>query len=117
MCQTFTSQIELNALHPSEDTRAVLTETVQYFSYRSSPNPSTVDPSTNPDKNPAMVSGFRIGSILIEEKAIILLKSYEGVFAVGINDTATGANLYSMQEHYDLPYAVVSLVFLAGFGG
>lgn len=40
-----------------------------------------------------------------------------GVFAVGLNDTATGANLPSIQEHYDLPYAVVSLVFLAGFGG
>ncbi|KAG9119805.1 hypothetical protein FRC07_004979 [Ceratobasidium sp. 392] len=40
-----------------------------------------------------------------------------GVFAVGLNDTATGANLPSMQAHYNLPYAVVSLVFLAGFGG
>lgn len=40
-----------------------------------------------------------------------------GVFAVGLNDTATGANLPSIQERYNLPYAVVSLVFLAGSGG
>lgn len=40
-----------------------------------------------------------------------------GVFAVGLNDTATGANLPSLQAHYDLSYEVVSLVFLAGFGG
>lgn len=40
-----------------------------------------------------------------------------GVFAVGLNDTATGANLPSLQAHYGLPYGVVSLVFLAGFGG
>ncbi|KAG8692864.1 hypothetical protein FRC09_010896 [Ceratobasidium sp. 395] len=44
-------------------------------------------------------------------------KGCMGVFAVGLNDTATGANLPSMQDHYGLPYAVVSLVFLAGFGG
>ncbi|CAE6427443.1 unnamed protein product [Rhizoctonia solani] len=55
--------------------------------------------------------------MFIEEKAITLLGSCVGVFAVGINDTATGANLPSIQDHYNLPYAVVSLVFLAGFGG
>ncbi|CAE6453919.1 unnamed protein product [Rhizoctonia solani] len=117
MSQTFTSQIELNAVHPSEDTRAVLTETEQYFSYRNSPNLPSVEPSTNPSGSSVRVPGFRIGSMFIEEKAITLLGSCVGVFAVGINDTATGANLPSIQDHYNLPYAVVSLVFLAGFGG
>ncbi|QRW18320.1 major facilitator superfamily transporter [Rhizoctonia solani] len=65
----------------------------------------------------AIDSGLRVGNIFIDDKVLYLLGACMGVFAVGLNDTATGANLPSIQEHYDLPYAIVSLVFLAGFGG
>ncbi|KAJ3509778.1 hypothetical protein NLJ89_g5037 [Agrocybe chaxingu] len=63
--------------------------------------------------------GLRIGSISVEveEKVLYLLGSCMGVFTIGLNDTATGANLPSIQKHYNLSYEVVSLVFLAGFGG
>ncbi|CAA7261252.1 unnamed protein product [Cyclocybe aegerita] len=61
--------------------------------------------------------GLRIGSVYIEEEILYLLGSCMGFFAAGLSDTATGANLPSIQRHYDLSYEVVSLVFLAGFGG
>ncbi|KAF8751499.1 Major Facilitator Superfamily [Rhizoctonia solani] len=40
-----------------------------------------------------------------------------GIFVVGLNETATGANLPSFQDYYHLPYDTVSLVFLGGFIG
>ncbi|KDN40760.1 hypothetical protein RSAG8_07935, partial [Rhizoctonia solani AG-8 WAC10335] len=113
MSQTFTSQIELTALQPLGDTHAVPAEIEQYFPNKNAHTPSISDPSTNPIDN--HVSGFRIGNVFIEDKVIILLGSCMGVFVVGVDGTATGANLPSIQEHYHLPYAVVSLVFLAGF--
>ncbi|KAL5634553.1 hypothetical protein ACGC1H_002561 [Rhizoctonia solani] len=76
--------------------------------------------SNNPENNLvnlATDSGLRIGNFFIEDKVLYLLGACMGVFAVGLNDTATGANIPSIQEHYNLPYAIVSLVFLAGFGG
>ncbi|CAE6424734.1 unnamed protein product [Rhizoctonia solani] len=117
MSQTFTSQIELDALHPLGNNHGALTEAEQYFVNTNPYGPSSSGASTNPIENPVCKSGFRLGNIFIEDKVIILLGSCMGVFAVGVNDTATGANLPSIQEHYHLPYAVVSLVFLAGFGG
>ncbi|CAE6506612.1 unnamed protein product [Rhizoctonia solani] len=117
MNQTFTSQIELSILHPPENTHAVLSETERYFSHKNSSGLSEVVPSGPIEEDSAKVPGFRVGNIFIEDKIIILLGSCIGVFAVGVNDTATGANLPSIQEHYNFPYAVVSLVFLAGFGG
>ncbi|CUA69046.1 hypothetical protein RSOLAG22IIIB_08296 [Rhizoctonia solani] len=73
--------------------------------------------SENGSVNLATNSGLRVGNLFIDDKVLYLLGACMGVFAVGLNDTATGANLPSMQQHYDLPYAIVSLVFLAGFGG
>ncbi|CAA7261270.1 unnamed protein product [Cyclocybe aegerita] len=46
-----------------------------------------------------------------------LIASCTGVFAVGLNDSATGANIPSIQKHYGLSYEVVSLIFLAGVSG
>ncbi|KAJ1307963.1 hypothetical protein OPQ81_002040 [Rhizoctonia solani] len=93
----------------------------QYFSDPSSQtfNPQITNPNCtgNEPVNTAIDSGLQIGNIFIDDKVLYLLGSCMGVFAVGLNDTATGANLPSIQEHYDLPYAIVSLVFLAGFGG
>lgn len=63
------------------------------------------------------ISGLRIGNVFIEDKVLYLAGSCMGVFAVGLNDTATGANLPSFQDHYRLSYETVSLVFLAGLGG
>ncbi|KAJ3513496.1 hypothetical protein NLJ89_g2914 [Agrocybe chaxingu] len=61
--------------------------------------------------------GLRFGNFFIDQKALYLLGSCMGVFTVGLNDTATGANLPSIQKHYNLSYETISLVFLAGFGG
>ncbi|CEL55882.1 Bypass of stop codon protein 6 OS=Saccharomyces cerevisiae (strain ATCC 204508 / S288c) GN=BSC6 PE=1 SV=1 [Rhizoctonia solani AG-1 IB] len=63
------------------------------------------------------ISGFRIGNIFIEDKVLCLAGSCMGFFVVGLNDTATGANLPSFQSHYHLSYQTVSLVFLGGFIG
>ncbi|CAE6363116.1 unnamed protein product [Rhizoctonia solani] len=117
MSQTFTSQIELSILHPPEHIHPSPPETEQYSPQGYSPNTGYASSINSVRPTSVRVSGFRIGNIFIEDKFIILLGSCMGVFAVGINDTAMGANLPSIREHYDLPYAVVSLVFLAGFGG
>ncbi|KAG8733433.1 hypothetical protein FRC12_018884 [Ceratobasidium sp. 428] len=61
--------------------------------------------------------GTRIGNMHFDKNTLYLLGACIGGFTVGLNDTATGANLPSMQEQYDLSYSVVSLVFLAGFSG
>ena len=37
--------------------------------------------------------------------------------SVGMNDSATGANLDSMQEHYHVDYDKISIVFLANTAG
>ncbi|CAE6465599.1 unnamed protein product [Rhizoctonia solani] len=66
---------------------------------------------------PNEISGIRIGKIFIEDKVLYLAGACMGAFAVGLNDTATGANLPSFQAHYHLSYETVSLVFLAGLGG
>ncbi|SGY59944.1 BQ5605_C007g04364 [Microbotryum silenes-dioicae] len=39
------------------------------------------------------------------------------IFMVGSNDSATGANLSSMQEHYGVSYDEISIVFLANVAG
>ncbi|EUC56936.1 MFS transporter [Rhizoctonia solani AG-3 Rhs1AP] len=99
------------------------TEIVQYFAgstqnhhgNASMSAPGLTSASTAVQVNDA--TGFRIRNIFIEDKVLYLLGSCMGVFAVGLNDTATGANLPSIQDYYRLPYEVVSLVFLAGFGG
>ncbi|KDN40756.1 hypothetical protein RSAG8_07931, partial [Rhizoctonia solani AG-8 WAC10335] len=97
------------------------TETEQYFSggtqnhHANAPASGHTLAGTTVQVNEAF--GFRIGNIFIEDKALYLLGSCMGVFAVGLNDTATGANLPSIQDYYHLPYEVVSLIFLAGFGG
>ncbi|CAE6480685.1 unnamed protein product [Rhizoctonia solani] len=93
----------------------------QYFSDTTSQNFDAQATNSNYGENdsisPGVESGLRIGNLFIDDKVLYLLGACMGVFAVGLNDTATGANLPSIQEHYDLPYAIVSLVFLAGFGG
>ncbi|KAG8738969.1 hypothetical protein FRC10_006301 [Ceratobasidium sp. 414] len=61
--------------------------------------------------------GSRVGNLRFDKNALYLLGACIGGFTVGLNDTATGANLPSMQEQYNLSYSVVSLVFLAGFSG
>ncbi|GAB1525154.1 major facilitator superfamily transporter [Rhizoctonia solani] len=61
--------------------------------------------------------GLRIGNILIEDKVLYLTGACMGIFLASLNFTATGANLPSFQNHYQLSYETVSLVFLAGFGG
>ncbi|CAE7090806.1 unnamed protein product [Rhizoctonia solani] len=98
-----------------------LADDQQYFAdttSRSLDAPVTnLDCPENDSVNLATGSGLRIGNLFIDDKVLYLLGACMGVFAVGLNDTATGANLPSIQEHYDLPYAIVSLVFLAGFGG
>ncbi|KEP52042.1 MFS transporter [Rhizoctonia solani 123E] len=68
---------------------------------------------------PAQTSGskLRIGNIIVEDKLLHLAGACMGIFAAGLNFTATGANLPSFQAHYHLSYETVSLVFLAGFGG
>ncbi|KEP51119.1 MFS transporter [Rhizoctonia solani 123E] len=99
------------------------TEIVQYFAGSTQNHhgnaslsaPGLTSASTAVQVNDA--TGFRIRNIFIEDKVLYLLGSCMGVFAVGLNDTATGANLPSIQDYYRLPYEVVSLVFLAGFGG
>ncbi|ELU37325.1 MFS_1 domain-containing protein [Rhizoctonia solani AG-1 IA] len=85
----------------------------------------------------AQISGIRIGNIFIEDKVLYLAgvspfkcislyrgselrlgyQSCMGIFVVGLNETATGANLPSFQDYYHLPYDTVSLVFLGGFIG
>ncbi|KAF8676788.1 Major Facilitator Superfamily [Rhizoctonia solani] len=65
----------------------------------------------------AQISGIRIGNIFIEDKVLYLAGSCMGIFVVGLNETATGANLPSFQDYYHLPYDTVSLVFLGGFIG
>ncbi|KAH7341363.1 major facilitator superfamily domain-containing protein [Rhizoctonia solani] len=135
MSQTTTCEIELvDALPHLEhgtsfdrtkslhlQTPDALVETEQYFSgsaQNSYPNASiSVHTLAGTTMQANDVSGFRIGNIFIEDKVLYLLGSCMGVFAVGLNDTATGANLPSIQDYYHLPYEVVSLVFLAGFGG
>ncbi|KAG8690190.1 hypothetical protein FRC11_013253, partial [Ceratobasidium sp. 423] len=96
-------------------------ETEQYFSGNAQNNDTNPSASGHTLAGTAVqvkvTPGFRIGNIFIEDKVLYLLGSCMGVFAVGLNDTATGANIPSIQDYYHLPYAVVSLVFLAGFGG
>ncbi|QRV90112.1 major facilitator superfamily transporter [Ceratobasidium sp. AG-Ba] len=60
---------------------------------------------------------YRFGNIHFDKNTLYLVGACIGGFTVGLNDTATGANLPSMQEQYNLSYSVVSLVFLAGFSG
>ncbi|CEL55807.1 Bypass of stop codon protein 6 OS=Saccharomyces cerevisiae (strain ATCC 204508 / S288c) GN=BSC6 PE=1 SV=1 [Rhizoctonia solani AG-1 IB] len=98
-----------------------LADDQQYFLDPSSQNVNThateLDRGENDSVDLATDSGLQVGNVFIDDKVLYLLGACMGVFAVGLNDTATGANLPSIQEHYDLPYAIVSLVFLAGFGG
>ncbi|CAE6467811.1 unnamed protein product [Rhizoctonia solani] len=135
MSQTVTCEIELlDALprlehgasfhhnknfHPQ--THNELTETAQYFSGNIHNHrvevPASGHTLAGSTAQVNETSGFRIGNVFIEDKVLYLLGSCMGVFAVGLNDTATGANLPSIQDYYNLPYEVVSLVFLAGFGG
>ncbi|CAE6441808.1 unnamed protein product [Rhizoctonia solani] len=134
MSQTATYEIELLDAHPHlehgpsfdgvknphSQAPDAFAETEQYFSggsLNSSVNASTSVHATINNTAQAEGSGFRIGKVYIEDKVFYLAGSCMGVFAVGLNDTATGANLPSIQDHYHLPYEVVSLVFLAGFGG
>ncbi|KAF8704630.1 Major Facilitator Superfamily, partial [Rhizoctonia solani] len=63
------------------------------------------------------ISGIRIGNIFIEDKVLYLAGSCMDIFVIGLNDTATGANLPSFQDYYHLSYDTVSLVFLGGFIG
>ncbi|QRW18317.1 major facilitator superfamily transporter [Rhizoctonia solani] len=134
MSQTAAYEIELLDAHPHlehgpsfdgvknphSQAPDAFAETEQYFSggsLNSSVNASTSVHATINNTAQAEGSGFRIGKVYIEDKVFYLAGSCMGVFAVGLNDTATGANLPSIQDHYHLPYEVVSLVFLAGFGG
>ncbi|CEL55801.1 Bypass of stop codon protein 6 OS=Saccharomyces cerevisiae (strain ATCC 204508 / S288c) GN=BSC6 PE=1 SV=1 [Rhizoctonia solani AG-1 IB] len=117
MSQTFTSQIELSILHPPENTYSNPAEKEQYSSRGHPPDLVEYDSSMDSARLDTRASGLRVGNVFIEDKFIILLGSCAGVFAVGINDTAMGANLPSIQEHYNLSYDVLSIVFLAGFGG
>ncbi|KAF8599583.1 MFS general substrate transporter [Ceratobasidium sp. AG-I] len=134
MSQTSTCQIKLDELPALErgysskvfnvsgfQTPDVHTENEHYFTggnTLSSNGEASLPRHAETNSNTIVESvGFRIGNIFIEDKVLYLLGSCMGVFAVGLNDTATGANLPSLQAHYDLSYEVVSLVFLAGFGG
>ncbi|CCO28592.1 Riboflavin transporter MCH5 [Rhizoctonia solani AG-1 IB] len=92
-------------------------EKEQYSSRGHPPDLVEYDSSMDSARLDTRASGLRVGNVFIEDKFIILLGSCAGVFAVGINDTAMGANLPSIQEHYNLSYDVLSIVFLAGFGG
>ncbi|QRV90130.1 major facilitator superfamily transporter [Ceratobasidium sp. AG-Ba] len=134
MSQVATCQIELDELPALERGRSLDQPKPQYtsstdiypepqiYSTRTSTHASTIDQRyANGSAMTAESSGVRFGNqsvnVFIQDRILYLLGGCMGVFAVGLNDTATGANLPSMQEHYNLPYAVVSLVFLAGFGG
>ncbi|ELU37324.1 MFS_1 domain-containing protein [Rhizoctonia solani AG-1 IA] len=66
---------------------------------------------------PSQTLRLHIGNVIIEEKVLYLVGSCIGIFAAGLNFTATGANLPSFQKFYQLSYQTVSLVFLASFGG
>ncbi|CAE6363149.1 unnamed protein product [Rhizoctonia solani] len=135
MSQTATYEIELlDALphlehgssfdrvkNPHFQTPDGLVEAEQYFSGVTSSNHINASTSGHTLTSTAVQaqerSGFRIGNIFVEDQVLYLAGSCMGVFAVGLNDTATGANLPSIQDYYHLNYEVVSLVFLAGFGG
>ncbi|CAE7226206.1 unnamed protein product [Rhizoctonia solani] len=136
MSQTATCEIELLDALPhletgvrSDRTKTTYAQTpdvcaedfdAEYFS-RS--NPDNYAGAAGPDHTSASpapsirISGLRVGNLFIEDKVLYLAGSCIGVFAVGLNDTATGANLPSFQDHYHLSYEMVSLVFLAGLGG
>ncbi|KAJ3510942.1 hypothetical protein NLJ89_g4387 [Agrocybe chaxingu] len=133
MTQIASSQIELDELPALERGRLsfeqiknteshkadVATENEIFTETRSARSRIFVDaiPIEDTAEPQARRLGLRIGSVYIEEEVLYLLGSCMGFFAAGLSDTATGANLPSIQKHYDLSYEVVSLVFLTGFGG
>ncbi|KAG9084111.1 hypothetical protein FS749_005499 [Ceratobasidium sp. UAMH 11750] len=134
MSQTATCQVELDELPALERGRSldqpkdsyvysgdIRQESLHYFTRGSAQASVTGQGATTGSATIAGSSGIRFGNnninVFIQDRVLYLLGGCLGVFAVGLNDTATGANLPSMKEHYQLPYAVVSLVFLAGFGG
>ncbi|GAA6032438.1 hypothetical protein JCM8097_008175 [Rhodosporidiobolus ruineniae] len=53
---------------------------------------------------------------LTRERAQLVV-GFAMIILVGMNDSATGANLDSMQEHYKVSYDEISLVFLANVAG
>ncbi|KAG8732410.1 hypothetical protein FRC11_013868 [Ceratobasidium sp. 423] len=131
MSQTATCEIELDALPRLEhgtakglhaQTPDVLTDNSdgEYFAGGITNNSVNAMGSGHTLVDPARANKtveLRIGNIIIEEKVLYLAGACMGIFAAGLNFTATGANLPSFQDHYHLPYETVSLVFLAGFGG
>ncbi|CEL55880.1 Bypass of stop codon protein 6 OS=Saccharomyces cerevisiae (strain ATCC 204508 / S288c) GN=BSC6 PE=1 SV=1 [Rhizoctonia solani AG-1 IB] len=138
MSQTTTSVIELDVLprlehgtvfdHPQRihaETPDVLTSNFsgEYFSGNGDNaglDHTGVMGSAHTLANPVQPSQnfmLRIGSTVVEEKVLYLAGACMGIFAAGLNFTATGANLPSFQSYYQLSYQTVSLVFLASFGG
>ncbi|KDN38429.1 hypothetical protein RSAG8_09523, partial [Rhizoctonia solani AG-8 WAC10335] len=131
MSQTTTCEIELDALPQLEhgiikslsiQTPGVLTDNLngEYFSGGTANNHvNTMDSGhtlVDLDRTNRTIE-LRIGNIVVEDKYLHLAGACMGIFAGGLNFTATGANLPSFQAHYHLSYETVSLVFLAGLGG
>ncbi|CAE7060503.1 unnamed protein product [Rhizoctonia solani] len=128
MSQTATCELELDVLpqlehgamkHLSSDGLANNLNEEHFSGVTTSNRMNTIDSGytlVDPARTKKTIE-LCIGNIIVEDKILHLMGACMGIFAAGLNFTATGANLPSFQVHYNLSYETVSLVFLAGFGG
>ncbi|KEP52039.1 MFS-1 domain protein [Rhizoctonia solani 123E] len=106
MSQTATCEIELLDTLPHLETGTPFDRAKSL--YAQTPDDATRSSHTLAiSLQPNEISGTRIGKIFIEDKVLYLAGACMGAFAVGLNDTATGANLPSFQAHYHLSYETV----------